>query len=350
MKKKIYFFILNIIYYLLFIINKQNKLVFIYAENSNSFMNIPVFHEYLIKKNIRTIKISYNENFLSSIIKLSKAKIIFLDQTNYLISHIKLHTSQIVMQLWHGGGEYKAVGFDAYRKNISPQEEYKRISRLHGKYSYFLCSDTKLITKYAHMFNLNINSILAFGSPRMDLFYKVDKKKSRQIFCEKFDISINSIIVLYCPTFRKNYDLNKFVLNDQQKQDIEKNINNIKIFTKKHPNEGTNSFEFISYIELLSVCDILISDYSSIIFDFSFFKKPIILYTPDLEQYQKLERKLYFQPNEIVNPLMVAYNYNDLLNCLKHPVLSNIWNNFMSANDGKSCEKLFNFICHKNIF
>lgn len=344
--KKIYLFILNIIYFLLLIINKQNKIVLIYANNSNLFMNIPVFHKYLIEKKINPIKINYDENKLISIIKLSKAKIIFIDQTNYLLSYLKQSPSQIIVQLWHGSGAYKKVAFDSFRLGIEYKKEQKRISRLHGKYSYVLCSDEKLVGLYSKMFNLNTSSILAIGSPRMDLFYTVNKKRAKDKFLKIFNISQNINIVLYCPTFRKNYKCDEYILNYKQIVDLESKVSNIKIFIKSHPNEDNNIFNFMSYIELLSVADILISDYSSIIFDFSFFKKPIILYTPDLDKYQKFERNLYYKPNEIVNSSMVAYKYNDLIKCLKNPIVSNIWDKFMSANVGNSCDKLFDILAN----
>ena len=96
---------------------------------------------------------------------------------------------------------------------------------------------------------------------------------------------------------------------------------------------------------LFPFIDILVTDYSSILFDFSIFKKNIILYIPDFNEYTKFERKLYISPSEIC-PGHVAYNIDSLIELLNldNCIGNQLYENYMSACDGYSCQKIYNFL------
>ncbi|EAK3996521.1 hypothetical protein C3W14_05570, partial [Campylobacter coli] len=80
------------------------------------------------------------------------------------------------------------------------------------------------------------------------------------------------------------------------------------------------------------------------LFDFAYFSKPIVLFVPDLKEYVSNNRKLYFQPEDLVGKQMVARNFDELYQCILNPIVSDkIWHNFMSACDGQVCKKIYHF-------
>src|SRR5208283_2067110 len=73
--------------------------------------------------------------------------------------------------------------------------------------------------------------------------------------------------------------------------------------------------------EVLHLCDILITDYSSIFFDFLKFNKPIIFYPYDFLEYQKLDRCFYFDYKQFV-PGPIVYSFDEMLKLISR-ILSN---------------------------
>ena len=110
---------------------------------------------------------------------------------------------------------------------------------------------------------------------------------------------------------------------ENQKNSLQKFGGDWKIMVRLHPHllpyakqlfEGVDVLDATAYDdiqELLVSADVLITDYSSLMFDFTFTRRPCFLYIPDFEEYTRHERKLYFNIKEL--PFVKAYNPKDLL-------------------------------------
>lgn len=165
--------------------------------------------------------------------------------------------------------------------------------------------------------------IFEHGTPRNDILVKSDSNLNYMIK-EKLKIDKDKKIILYAPTFRKNNNLEIYNI------DYSKIINKLKdkfsgewvFLVKLHPHLVSKSNELIygkdvldvtkydDIQELLSITDVLISDYSSLTFDFALTKKPCFLYVPDLDEYIENDRGLYFDINEL--PFISAKNNDEL--------------------------------------
>ena len=139
---------------------------------------------------------------------------------------------------------------------------------------------------------------------------KQNQKEISKKLRKAYGIKDNEKIILYAPTFRKyDYDYN---INME-------NINsNYKLFIKLHPgiknldikmNNAINVSDFASLDELLVGCDILISDYSSIVYDYLFYNKEVYLYSPDYKDYAG-ERGFYIDYENM--PFSISYSIEDL--------------------------------------
>lgn len=222
---------------------------------------------------------------------------------------------QLVINTWHGC-MYKKVGRAATLINEQLGGiDYYNISNLFLSPNK-ICSQLICGESFRYM-----GEIHEYGLPRNDILINLSKRKEDELrksldqWSEnEKNINLNYVdrknkILLYAPTFRESQKTEIEIL------DIERLISNLKIkfggewivWSRAHLATvagtgfdgffGRNCIDMSLYAdmqELLAVADILITDYSSSIWDFSFTKRPIFLYTPDLAQYRDSERGFYF--------------------------------------------------------
>lgn len=216
--------------------------------------------------------------------------------------YIPKRRSQYVINTWHGGGAYKG---NAPEKLGLPKYQVKSM-RVSANATDLATSSCKkfseiipeIIYKYA-------GEIMPCGMPRNDILINGDKDKIRKIVCDSLNINEDSLIVLYAPTYRGTIITSLsggFAPNSLDMDiDFEKLRSVFEKKTEKKPvilckmHYRDNKSKVSSYVinvvdypdmqELLCAADILISDYSSTIWDFSLTKKPCFLYCPDLDDY-----------------------------------------------------------------
>ena len=102
--------------------------------------------------------------------------------------------------------------------------------------------------------------------------------------------------------------------------------------------------------DILFITDILITDYSSVIFEYSFFKKPVIFYTPDLNEY-KNSRDFYYKLDKYTYGPVVN-NFNELIKSVSTAKVDNkklkeFYEFFCSSCDGKSTKRVVDFFLGK---
>lgn len=177
--------------------------------------------------------------------------------------------------------------------------------------------ETKEITRRA--FDLPAESVVVTGFPRNDVLFSRSSADggAQDRWPESFSAAVatNRPIFMYLPTYR---DSGKPFLNiDWDELDRLMTELDAKFFFKFHPDDkGGFEGELRNVIELPQQIDIydmlayvnaLVSDYSSIIFDYMLLDRPIIYYVPDLDEFVASSRSLYFHPAEIAaGPMCTA--------------------------------------------
>lgn len=227
---------------------------------------------------------------------------------------------QIYIQTWHGFG-VKRIEKDVERNLDSA---YIKMAKKDSQMCNLLISNSELLTKiYKNCFWYN-GEILECGFPRNDIFFSNNNIKKTGSIKNKIGINLNDKILLYAPTFRKDFGLEQYdidydlLVNSLQKRFGHKWI----ILIRLHPNIAKKSKElklnknFIIDVsdyddmqELMLVSDILVSDYSSAMFDFALTKKPCFIYANDISQY-KDDRDFYFDVNKL--PFSLARDNKEL--------------------------------------
>jgi CDP-glycerol glycerophosphotransferase (TagB/SpsB family) len=174
--------------------------------------------------------------------------------------------------------------------------------------------ETSEITRQA--FDLAPDSVVVTGFPRNDILFASSHTvgNAQRAWPDSFSAAVDAgrFIFFYLPTYR---DSGKPFLNlDWGKVDSLMHELNATFFLKLHPDdkggfEGKlrNVVELqqeIDIYDMLAHTDALISDYSSIIFDYMLLNRPIIYYVPDLDEFIASSRSLYFHPADIaVGPM-----------------------------------------------
>lgn len=222
---------------------------------------------------------------------------------------------QFYLQTWHGGLALKKIEMDAldsYPEKASYLAERKHDNKLVNAYvsnSQF-CTDM-----YRDAFRYQ-GDIWETGYPRNDILVKGDQVKYRQKVGEYFSIPENAYVVMYAPTYRKDKSLTAFDIDfDLLRQTIETQYQRpCYILYRLHPNiadknglinytaTDLNASKYADIQELMVASDMLITDYSSVMFEFSYQQKPCLLYASDLEDYMD-DRSFYFDYHTLPYPM-----------------------------------------------
>ncbi len=228
---------------------------------------------------------------------------------------------QKYIMTWHGSMALKKIEKDAIQ---SLGSQYEKFARKDSENCSLMLSDSEWFTHLLRNSFWYNGEILQEGMPRNDIFYYKDKHADiRAKVADKLNISNHSdkIIILYAPTFRTDHGTSQYILRwGQIKAKIESVFKkNVIILLRLHPTllgivdtQDLISEDFVrnascyeSIQELLVASDILITDYSSTMFEFALLKKPCFLYTPDAKSY---DRGFYFPIEDLPFPSSLTEN------------------------------------------
>ena len=197
---------------------------------------------------------------------------------------------QTFIQTWHASNGYKKVG--SYYTGIQ-----RKVNLLgHKDYSYVMCG-CKNMEHHRVRGSMNFHGTVLHGTPRMDMLINQNQLELRDKVFQALQIPTHKRVLLYAPTWRDDRSQNEYGLNYEQLHDaIQRRFGGEWIIAiRLHPNVHTSVQSELPYVldatgypdmeELLYNTDILISDYSSCIWDFSFTGRPCFLFCNDLEDY-----------------------------------------------------------------
>lgn len=211
--------------------------------------------------------------------------------------------NQFYIQTWHGGIALKKVEKDVESKL---SRTYVNIAKKDSEIANLFLSNSKFCTNLYRNAFWYCGDIIECGSPRNDVLLN-NNTRVKQKVRSYFNLNEEINILIYAPTFRADYGVNLYRMNFKKLIEILENSTNNEwcILVRLHPNISDKA-DFIEYdskvinatdyddmYELLATGDILITDYSSTMFEFSLMYKPVFLYAPDIEEYKK-DRDFYF--------------------------------------------------------
>ena len=228
-------------------------------------------------------KIKYNFSIIIQMYHLATSKTCVIDGYNIPVSVLKHKKSLKIIQIWHSLGAIKKFGYQTLDKESGNSSKVAKIMKMHNNYDLIVSGSKAMIPYFSEAFSSTEDKFITCGLPRIDYLIKESKCNRKKIFT-KYPYLKKKKIVLYVPTFRKNKDyyVDKLIeaFNHDEYELIIKGHPLKKIGNQKLSNEYTS-------LELLSIADYVITDYSAISIEALVINKPIYFYLYDLEEYKK---------------------------------------------------------------
>lgn len=310
-------------------------------------------------------KLSFIKNALRCLRDIADAQYIFLCEGSRVISCIQPRKETVITQLWHGCGAFKKFGFSTCEDRFGgSREEYLKYN-YYGNYDHVTVSSPEVVWAYREAMNLpsDDRSVVPVGVSCTDvLFQEKYQKAAREKLYRVCPKARGKKVMLYAPTFRGS------VGNAEapQKLDIrllkEKLGEEWVLLIKQHPvvksrpripkEAGKFAFDISDAFvieELLCVSDLCISDYSSLVFEYSLFERPMVFFAFDFEEYGDW-RGFYYDYHELA-PGPVVHTTEEIADYVlqlpkgfdKEKVVQ-FRKKFMSACDGHATERLLQLI------
>lgn len=359
--------VLNIVGSFLSLFVRKDSVLFMSVRRDDLTGNIAYVNEVLQEKHAKVLfwlepgKTKYIKygKVLSLAYKLAKSKVVVVDDFTPVLNDLWVMKNRKLIQLWHACGAFKTFGFSRIGKEGGPNQT----NRNHRTYNYAIVSSSEIRRFYAEGFGIDEKNVKALGVPRTDDFFKEEYKKDiRAKLYEQYPVLKGKKVILFAPTFRGNgvgtayYPYEKFkvkelldVLGDEYVVIIKHH----PFVREKHPIDNAVKDRVLDLSaeseinDLLFVTDLLITDYSSVIFEASLLNIPMLFYAFDLEEYIVTRDFYYpfknFVPGKIVRSLEqiedAVSNSDYELEKVEH-----FKHRFFDDLDGRSSERVAEFI------
>ena len=198
---------------------------------------------------------------------------------------------QVFIETWHAGGAYKEVGINVKSQNKWEKWVLDWSQKKEAQRTTLFLSSSEIFTKY----NINIahdyyGDILCSGMPRNDIFFNQQAYAEARERTRK-ELGLTGNVVLFAPTWRYDGNVPSFdfervkrFLSDKYKRNVVIMVRNHSLSNTKY-NDRLDVSDYADMQDLLCAADVLITDYSSSIWDYSFTYRQCYLYVPDLEKY-----------------------------------------------------------------
>lgn len=296
------------------------------------------------------------ENFIK---QAATASYIFTTDDSRLIDFIKFRKETKIVCLWHACGALKKFG-NSRVKYWKRDFFLRRMFFFYKNLNLFTVSSPACLPFYSEATGISLKKkiIQPLGISRTDIFFDENfiancKEKKSSLTDKK--------IILYAPTFRggtfSNAYTPDFIDFEKMKESLK---NDYIILINRHPGSFNTPYNIpkscsdfaidvsgkYDISELITMSDILIGDYSSLIFEWSLFGKPFLPLVPDMDIYGK---GFYIDFESIIAPYR-CNNTDDLIRAIKnikqydYSFLTQLKENFMSSCDGKATKRILDMI------
>ena len=306
--------------------------------------------------------LQYLKNCAGMLRAIATAEIVFINEASNVTSCVKLRPQTKLIQTWHGCGAFKKFGFSTAQLGWGVSgKEMERYPYYKNQWLVSV-SAPEAVRPYQDAMHQPPGVILPLGVSRTDVFFDGDYiRRARELFYEAFPQARGRRVILFAPTFRGTQKHAHTLQLDYEA--FSRALSGEYVLVEKHhpfvkelpgiPEEyGAFARDLTGKLgigALLCVSDICISDYSSLVFEYSLFERPMIFYAPDLEQY--FDERGFYYDYETLTPGPVygsQAQINDYIRNLDERFekrqVTDFKERFMCACDGHATERILDYI------
>ena len=305
---------------------KDNRISFIIDSRESFRGNLDYIKKEFEKRGDFEFNFFYKDKLsLGGFRKLAGSRYIFLNDNFFPLAFMDFKSENTIVQLWHAPGASKKFGGSV---DIESRGILKEISK---NTDYLIVTSKNIIGHYAEAFQMSEDKIKPLGLPRMDYYFENhDLDKLKADFCRKFNVNPDKKIILYAPTFRDEEKYNN-VFDYLDLKDFNERLGDEYVLALRlHPKiknfykddisskgQYVDVSGFESEQELMLISDILITDYSSIMIEYSALDKPTVFFTYDLDEYLANERGFYYDFSSTV-PGPIVFTSDELIDVIEN--------------------------------
>lgn len=322
-------------------------------------------HEHYLRTNY-VYRRQWKKNCAAFLSDLATAKYVFLPEASQVLSCVDMRPETIVVQTWHACGAFKKFGFSTADQLFGSSRENQLRHPLNRNYTYVTVSSPDVAWAYVEAMQLQGHEdiVRPIGVSRTDVFFDQHRiGDARRKIYQKFPAARGKKIILYAPTFRGHTGnaeapdkLDVRAFHETLGEDYVMIIKHHQLVRElpKLPNELEGSFVYdgsrnMDINDLLMVSDICISDYSSLIFEYSLMERPMLFFAYDLEKYFDW-RGFYYNYDEMT-PGPVCKTNREMIDYIQHiderfdrQVVRDFRYRFMRSCDGHSTDRIMKLV------
>lgn len=266
------------------------------------------------------------KSWVNLVVKLARSGTVILDDHAPCLDWLKLSEDTKVIQLWHAGAGFKSSGYSRWGHPGCPNAV-----SCHRQYDFGIAGSKNIAPFFSEVWGMNDEQVLATGMPRMDEYLDEGHKqeKIREIY-EKYPMCREKKVILFAPTYRGRskksaaypYELidfdglyetcgDEYVVLFKMHPWVHERVP----IKEAHKDKFMDVGKFPNINDLFYVTDLLITDYSSNIFEYSLMKKPMLFFAFDKVQYSF--SRGFHRPYEESAPGKVCYTFEQLLEAIR---------------------------------
>jgi len=264
--------------------------------------------------------------YIKSMFHLATAKVVFVDNYFAFLSVMNFKSGVECIQLWHAAGAVKKFGMEDptfYERSPAAQ---KRFLKVYARFDKIVVGSDAMIPVFNKAFNVTDDRFLTTGIPRTDFFFdEAAVNAARQAVLRAYPAIENKKVILYAPTFRRDQLTGQDIAIDVEKMTASLGPAYL-VLIRMHPavrmNENGPRLDGVLDVsgypnvnELLVVTDYLITDYSSLPYEFALLNRPQIFYPYDLADYE-IESG-FWGPYEDVVPGPVVQSTDEIIELIR---------------------------------
>lgn len=348
MKKTIGYYLFALIYQICRLVPvKKNRVFCIMTHDDGEGSNVSIVYQamqkadvnysfsFLTQSDVRAVESFSNARCLINFFfrkpyQLARAEIILMDNVFLPYAYLRRRKGTKVIQLWHGTGTIKKFGQDTNTGKLKSLEK-----RANSNITHLIVNSPAMKGLYAGAFGVKEEKVHALGLPKSDEFFRrineieicKENAYKNEIY-QRYGIPSNKKLILYAPTFRDNKEQNPRLIElleelgqklpDEYCLGLRLHPHIAHSFEEQQLGKNICQMSFEQDVNtVLMAADLLITDYSSIIFEYCLLKRPMIFYAYDFEDFSDQGRGFYYNYEEFV-PGPVAYSCREVLDIIRN--------------------------------